>query len=388
MEILFIENRSRIFVPYSGGSLRTKLIVKALSEIGHVDIISFAQDEEIPDIPQCDILLSEERSDCINRIGGIQSMICVTLLPENPYSYYQLDKNKEAIIDMFVKKKNYDIIACHFVESAIKCGLLKYRDRLVIDADDNLETVLKFEAEKSSSLWGKWKNLYKANRIRLMINKLLDSILCSFCSNRSEYSLQNTVFLPNTSSLNNNMSCPPVSNRLLFVGNLTYWPNKHGINYFVNNIFPIIKCSIPKIELRIVGKCQPDFLTYLNSIDRVEAVGRVEDLEIEYQKAAVVVIPIYYGSGTCVKFVESQLMNRAVVSSPVGARGFSEICQDRVHYMLANNDEEFASKTVELLSSASKSKEIADNGYRIANQEFSKSRFMEIVKESISNCKV
>ena len=42
-------------------------------------------------------------------------------------------------------------------------------------------------------------------------------------------------------------------------------------------------------------------MEYLNGIEGVHAVGRVDDLTLEYQKATVVVIPIYYGAGTCIR---------------------------------------------------------------------------------------
>lgn len=112
-------------------------------------------------------------------------------------------------------------------------------------------------------------------------------------------------------------------------------------------------------------------------------MGRVDDLVSEYQQASAVVIPIYYGSGTCVKFVEALFMNRPVVSSPVGARGFSDVCKDGEDYMLAKNDEEFVKKTIELLSSKSKAREMGKKGLEKANCFFSQDSFIEIVKSSI-----
>ena len=138
-------------------------------------------------------------------------------------------------------------------------------------------------------------------------------------------------------------------------------------------------------ELQIVGDGEPDFLDYLNNKEGVRAVGRIDDLASEYQKAAVVVIPIYYGSGTSVKFVEGLLMNRPVVSTPVGARWYSETCRDRIDYMLAHNDEEFISKTINLLSSPTKSRDMAKRGYVIGEKMFSQRKFCEIVKNAIIN---
>lgn len=51
--------------------------------------------------------------------------------------------------------------------------------------------------------------------------------------------------------------------------------------------------------------------------------------------------------------------------------------------MLAKNDEEFANKTIELLSSFSRSIEMAKKGYEIAKKNYSQERFFEIVKQSL-----
>lgn len=382
MELLFIAHHS-VFNINSGAALRNNLFVNALSRMGHVDIISFVRDNKVPRIENCDVLFSKEMPESYSCIGGIRSLIKVTLWPENPYSYYQLDKEKEAIIDSYIHQKKYDVIVTRYVDSAIKCGLLKYKDKLVIDADDNLKSVLEFKATQASLFTAKWKNLYKSKRIGQMISNLLDSTMCSFCSNKFDRPSQKTIFLHNTSILHKPVIDNALPNQILFIGSLTFYPNKQGITYFIDNIFPLIKQKRPHIGLRVVGKGEHDFLNYLNRKEGVEAVGRVDDLILEYQKAAVVIIPIYYGAGTSIKFVEALLMNRPIVSSPVGARGFSELCQDGVHYMLANTDEEFANKTIELLSSPSKAKEIADNGYDIAIKNFSQERFIEIVKEAI-----
>lgn len=228
---------------------------------------------------------------------------------------------------------------------------------------------------------------YESRRIEKMLKKLFSNIRCSFCSNPLEMPSPKTIYLHNTTVLDE--PAPDYSAdytpRILFIGLLRYFPNKHGIIHLVESVFPQIKKSNPLVELQIVGDGDPDFLAYLNDKEGVRAIGKVEDLASEYQKATVVVIPIYYGSGTCVKFVEALLMNRPVISTPVGARGFSEVCKDGEDYMLAHNDEEFISKTIELLSSLPKSREMAHRGYEIGEKMFSQRQFCEIVKNAILN---
>lgn len=384
-KILLIINTKNLFTIDSGAALRNTLFLKALAEIGHVDVICFSKNDLVSNIPNCDVIFSKVIWDSKDFKEVFRTFMCMTLRPSNPYSYFQQNKEKASIIKKYVNETKYDIIACRYVEAAIVCGLLDYKDKLVVDADDNLAVVRKFKAFDNNSILTKWKRQYESVRIEKMLKKLFSNIRCSFCSNPLEMPSPRTVFLHNTTVLD--QPAPNLSEDytpcILFIGLLQYFPNKHGITHFVESVFPHIKKSIPSVELQIVGDGDPDILAYLNDKEGVRAVGKVEELASEYQKATVVVIPIYYGSGTCVKFVEALLMNRPVISTPVGARGFSEVCKDGEDYMLAHNDEEFISKTIELLSSVSKSREMAHKGYEIGEKMFSQRKFCEIVKKAI-----
>ncbi len=386
MNILFVVNRCKTYIVNSGGALRNNLFLRALTELGHVDVISFWEDNLESNITNSDVLYSEvigEKGS--SRLERLHSLIKTTLWPNDPYSFFYKNEEKATIIDTFVKKKKYDIIACRYFDTVVVCGLLKYKNQLVIDVDDNPSNMLKIEAARISSfIFNKYELLYKSRKIKILANGVLDKVLCSFCSNQLELPSPHTIFLPNTSVYKASITDTylPTKPKILFVGG-TYYPNRHGISHFVEKIFPLIRKSVPSVELKIVGQVSPTFSAYLNEKDGVNAVGRVDDLEKEYREAAVVVIPIYYGTGTSVKFIEALLMNRPVVSTPVGARGFDGLFQDGVHYMLANNDDEFAEKTVTMLSSLSKSREIAKKGFELADKYYSTERFIKTVKSSI-----
>lgn len=385
MKILFVASKCKIFEIDAGGAMRNKLFVEALSKIGHVDVISFRQDSLVSSIENCDVIYSEEIEEVHSRFEFVRTWLSIALKPNNPYSYYKVNKRKASIINRIVKEKGYDLIACRYVDNAVICGLLRYKDRLIIDMDDHPANMLKFYITQIELPVVRWKKKCEIKRIGKMVGILLDSVACSYYSNLWEKPSGRSVYLHNTVTINRTIPDLEalMEPRLLYVGALAYFPSCHGVFYFVDNVFPLIRARIPKVKFRIVGKGEADLITKLNEYEGVEAVGYVEDIASEYRNARVVVIPIYYGTGTCVKFVEGLMMNRPVVSTPVGARGSEDICRDGEHFMLAKNDEEFANKTIELLSSFSKSLEMAKKGYEIAKKNYSKERFYEIVKQSL-----
>ena len=385
MKILFVASTNNIFEVDSGGAMRNKLFVEALSKIGHVDVISFRQGSLVSSIENCDVIYSEEIKEVHSYFEFVRTWISIALRPYNPYSYYKVNKRKASIISRIVKERGYDLIACRYIDNAIICGLLRYKDRLIIDMDDHPANKLKFLITQIKLPVVRWKKQYEIKRIGKMAGILLDSVVCSYYSNLWEKPSGRSVYLHNTVTINRTIPDLEalMEPRLLYVGALAYFPSCHGVFYFVDNVFPLIRARMPKVKFRIVGKGEADLITKLNEYEGVEAVGYVEDIASEYRNTRVVVIPIYYGTGTCVKFVEGLMMNRPVVSTPVGARGAENICRDGEHFMLAKNDEEFANKTIELLSSFSRSVEMAKKGYEIAKKNYSQERFFEIVKQSL-----
>ena len=389
MKILLVTEFAGMFgVSNCGASQRSTLFAKSLAQLGHVDVCSFSKHEIVSDIDDCDVVYSNPIQDEGNKyVKNVMLLIGMLFSPANPYSYIWKNKKKEKVIDELVERNGYDIIACRYLGPAIDCGLLKYKNKLVLDNDDNFSNSMKVFANNLKNLFLKTKYHYMARRSPLMMRKTLEGVFCSFYSSMIEPPSPNSVYLHNTVA--SVASVPDIqstaSNRILIVGWLEYWPNQNGTYHFVRNIFPMIRQCVPDVELHIAGKGDKSVLDDLNSVEGVKALGFVEDLAAEYEEAKVVVIPIYEGSGTCVKFVEGMLMNRPIVSTPVGARGFDRIAKDGEHYLLAKNDEEFANKIVELLLNTEKSIDMANKAKELAKNSFSQEKFMEIVKDTIES---
>lgn len=389
MKILYVIGFAGMFgVPNCGASQRNTLFAKALARLGHVDVCSFTEEKIVSDIDDCDVVYSNLIPDEGNKyVRNASLLIGMLFLPANPYSYFKKSKKREQVIDELVERNGYDIIACRYPGTAISCGLLKYKEKLVLENDDNFSNSMKVFANNYKNLFLKGKFHYMARKSPIMMRKALDDVFCSFHSSMIEPPSPNSVYLHNT--VVGTASIPDIRptapNRILFIGWLEYSPNKNGAYHFVHNIFPMIRQRVPDAELHIAGKGDKSVLDDLNSVEGVKALGFVEDLAAEYEEAKVVVIPIYEGSGTCVKFVEAMWMNRPIVSTPVGVRGLDRFAIDGDHYLLAKNDEEFANKTVELLLNTEKSIEMANKAKELAQNSFSQEKFMEIVKDTIES---
>ena len=367
------------------------MFIKALARLGHVDVVSFRIEPLTSNVENCDVVFSDDVPYPVthgNRLSHIARKVWRHLVVWNPYSYYEIHKQREEIVDRFCHNKKYDIVACRYLWEAVECGLAKYADKLVVEVDDNPKTaaISALANTKYANPWSRYTTLFRAHTIGLMANRYLSKALCSFHSNKLQSPCKKSVYLPNVPNKCPNM--PDVTEqtpmRLLIVGLLDYWPNKLGTQYFVEKIFPSIRKQIPNIELHIVGKTiDRQLQDAFNAIPGVEALGFVEDIEKEYRNARICVVPLYHGSGTSIKFVEALSMRRAVVSTPMGVRGFDDICKDQRDYILAQTDEAFAKEIVSLVTDVDRMNKIASSGNKVISENYSEAQFFKIVEDTI-----
>src|SRR5215831_17216694 len=151
----------------------------------------------------------------------------------------------------------------------------------------------------------------------------------------------------------------PHSGRLVFVGSMDWDPNEDAAVWFLRDIFPRIRKTIPDASFVIVGRSPS---ARLNAIAKaapgVEITGRVPDVRPYLGKAEVVVVPLRIGGGTRIKIPEAMAMAKAVVSTPVGAEGLP--FRDGRQIRIAEQPEQFAQAVVELVNNASLRTAIAD----------------------------
>lgn len=143
--------------------------------------------------------------------------------------------------------------------------------------------------------------------------------------------------------------------RIAFVGPLTYDANIDGLRWFVRDVLPRILREEPAASLDVIGTpVDEDFG------ERTTLLGRVDDVRPYVARAAVSIVPVRLGSGTRYKILEALSMERAVVSTSLGADGLGVV--DREHLLLADDAEGFARAVVEALRSPSLRRALGEKG--------------------------
>ncbi len=126
---------------------------------------------------------------------------------------------------------------------------------------------------------------------------------------------------------------------MLFVGALDYEPNADAVDWFVREVFPLVRRRRPDAAVRIVGR-GADQVGWVREVDGVELVGPVDDLAVELAGADVAIVPIRVGAGTRLKVVEALANHLPLVTTTVGCEGID--VTDDVSARLADDAEGFA----------------------------------------------
>ena len=144
--------------------------------------------------------------------------------------------------------------------------------------------------------------------------------------------------------LTESVSIKVQSPTLLIVGSGNHI-NVHCVKEFLDQAWPIIRKQMPSCKLKIVGKV----CNALTTEDRnVELIPYVKDLDSIYKDAAVIVNPVYAGTGLKIKSVEALGHGKALVCWPEGAAGIST--KPSEPFIVIHSWEELAKSVVELVN--------------------------------------
>lgn len=137
--------------------------------------------------------------------------------------------------------------------------------------------------------------------------------------------------------------------QMVFVGQMGWFPNRDGVEWFLAEILPLILKRRPDARFVLVGKHAG--LQVPSAVRaHVELAGFVADVRRPVLESSVYVVPLRAGSGTRLKVLEAMALGKAIVSTRIGAEGI-ELEPDR-DALFADDAEGFAQAVLSLFGDA------------------------------------
>lgn len=168
---------------------------------------------------------------------------------------------------------------------------------------------------------------------------------------------------------------------IIFTGYFLHYPNVDAVKYFLKEILPLVKESIPSVQFWIVGSSPPVELTSISGDDGVRVTGWVPDLRPYLDEAALYVAPLRLGVGIRGKILEALAMKKAVVATRLAAQGIPATPGEGI--VVADSAKEFAREVVRLLKNPQLREEIGERGRELVQRNFAWDRIVHLNESAL-----
>ena len=364
MRILFIQKR--LLVPANtGGKIRTLNVLRHLARWHDVHYLCNILEEEMPfrqEMEGLGITLDAIPWQETSR----RSLKFAWELGCNLFSRFPYNVNKDFDSRLrdrareLTESGSFDLVICDFVQMA-RNVLDLHTPKVLFQHNVEAEIFERHALRDKGWLRRKYMGLQaaKMRRFEGEAGSKFDAVVAVSERDRNEYQRrygwQHATAID--TAVDTEFFAPqPVSShehpKIVFVGSMDWLPNIDGAEYFVNDIFPLIRAKSPDAEFRIVGRNPTPAIGRLGEQPGVVVTGSVDDVRPELANATVVVVPLRIGGGTRLKIYEAMAMKKAVVSTTLGAEGLS-VTHD-ADILLADEADSFANDVLRLIDDRDK----------------------------------
>ena len=386
----------------TGGGQRTLHLYQALAQFCEVDVLlvsepQFASLEAL--YPQLHRkLFSEAREIHLRRSTAarpsrhalgrwLRRALNVLRPPRRSY-----EPTPEALhhLDAMLARTRYDFIVGRYLMQTSQSGVLaRAAAPVLVDVDDRDDKVLETRLHSPTTpRLHKPLLRWRLGRTRVLVEQLLERcahIWLASDVDRQEVRHPSKSVLPNVPYLQDiadrHRVDTPSSKTCVFVGTYVHRVNREGVLHFVQQCWPAIHRAQPDACLRVVGSGGwTEMQAELERHPGVKVVGAVPSMADEYRAAAFAVVPLFEGSGTKIKVLESLLFGRTLVAHAHAVRGLGELRHGQ-SLLVAQSDEQMVAHCLALFADPQAARDMAAHGREIVEREYSFARFAQIVRE-------
>jgi glycosyltransferase involved in cell wall biosynthesis len=156
----------------------------------------------------------------------------------------------------------------------------------------------------------------------------------------------------------------PAPSHILHIGTMYWPPNIDAVNWFVRQVYPIIRQQRPDVQFDVVGSRPPAELLALNGGSLgINVTGYVEDPTPYQQQAAVMVVPLRAGGGMRVKILNALAEGIPIVSTTLGYEGIE--VTPRRDILVGDTPEAFAAEVLRVLNDPDLGRQLAVKGRKL-----------------------
>ena len=377
LQILFVTAFPPFPVDRSGGAIRSRLLLDALGQCGHVGFFYLnyrgpacglhqaagspfndGSVELVSSIPMSGrgggrlAAHADKASRALGLVFG-SGMAAAGLR-------VSLDARR-AIGDL-IDRKQVDLIVGRLSRPTAVAGLLdERRVPLIVDADDwePSRTAARIRSIPFHNLPLRaylHRGLQGSDYLGGRILERAEHVWLASETDTSRIARLNVTTLPNLPLAKMGERIVPLrhsdmgSKVLLAVGQWTKAQNSDGMKWFLRSVWPRIVEQVPQAELRVGGDVPEALARDWGAQPKVRVLGFVEELRSEYEGAALIAAPITWGGGTKIKVLEAFAYGRVPVGPDHAFDGLADAPAAKAVAVIENDATRLAAVAASLLA--------------------------------------
>ncbi len=374
-----VENRPRLlwltaYLPHIGrhaGAGRMFQLLKRLSSNYRITLITFLEmDEERQLLPEVESLCEKVIAMRRTHLPRWQ------LFAYEPFDEF-LTPEMEKAVDHCLEENDYDLIQLEYTQMASYAQRSSGIPILLTKHEVDFAACAR-RARRETSPAAKLRWFYNYLQVldrEIQLTKKVDGVICMTDSDARELG----KFCPSipTCVINTGVDLdyfqppehPAEESRMVFVGAFQHWPNVEAMKYFCREVLPLVRSSVPEMELAIVGSNPPPSIVDLAKISGVHVTGFVPDIRPYMAQSSIYIVPLNLGVGIRGKILEAWGMGMAVISTSVGCAGLR--CENNRNILIADTPQQFAEQIFSLVKDSSWRQHLGEEGRKTVEQYYS-----------------
>lgn len=153
---------------------------------------------------------------------------------------------------------------------------------------------------------------------------------------------------------------------LFHLGAMDWRPNKEGLEWFIDEIWPDIEKLNSELRFYVAGKSMPQHFYDYDS-DNLVVEGEVFDAVEFMNSKAIMIVPLLSGSGMRVKIIEGMAMKKCVIATSYAAEGLN--CEHGKDILIANTADEFYRCILQCVTHPNLWREIGENARKTVERD-------------------
>jgi polysaccharide biosynthesis protein PslH len=380
MRILYICNKSP-YPPNEGGSLGMYVFIKGMIEAGNqVKVLAFNTNKSYVDPAEIPKSFQEQT--------GIEFVdLDLTVKPMDAFlnlfsgksfhiqRFYSEEFRKKLV--QILTNEDFDIVQVEYLPMAVYSEVIREHSKArIIFRSHNIEHLIwKRIAANTKNPLKKWYLAHltrKLKKFELSTLELFDGVTtvshidaAFFNSLGFSVPILNVPFgvdVRKYELLETDSDFPS----LFHIGAMNWIPNEEGIKWFLDHCWSRIHLKFPQLKIYLAGRQMPDWLIKC-SLPNVLVLGEVPDAQEFMRSKAIMIVPLFSGSGIRVKIVEGMALGRPVITTEVGAEGI-EFTEGK-HLLIANDPDEFLSAIERCISDRNFCDQMGKNARKLIEEK-------------------